>query len=137
MEDQNKQDEKQFVCVSCPKGCVITLKKSEDTDIDNLEDPDLTGHKCKHGIEYARQELIDPSRVLTTTVRIKGISRMLPVKSSSPVPKERIFDIMRFLDEVEVEHPVKCGDVLLNNVLDLDIDIIATLSIENRSDFSL
>ena len=132
MAETGKPEEKQFVCVSCPKGCVITIKVPEDAAPEKLDKQNLSGYKCKQGIEYARQELVDPSRVLTTTVRIKGIPRMLPVRSSVPVPKERIFDVMRFLDDVEVKPPIKCRDVVVESILDMDIDIVATWSIREQ-----
>jgi CxxC motif-containing protein len=122
----NKKDDttQQFVCVHCPKGCVITAEGP-------TEDLELTGAKCKHGKEYAEQELMEPKRVLTTTVRVKDCERMLPVRSTEPVPKERLFEVMALLDEIVVEVPIKCGDTVIKNVLDLDADIIATWSIGN------
>lgn len=125
-EDISVQESFQYVCVHCPKGCLITVRVPdgvERTDFGSLE---LSGQKCKHGIEYVGQELVEPVRILTTTVRVRNRDRMLPVRSSEPLPKERLMDVMRELDRVQVIPPVKPGQVVYNNILDLGIDIIAT-----------
>lgn len=37
-----------------------------------------------------------------------------------------IFEIMRELDKIEVFSPIKVGEIVLKNVLDTGVDIIAT-----------
>jgi CxxC motif-containing protein len=119
----------QYVCVHCPKGCVISVRIPEGvarTDLDALE---LSGHECKHGIEYAKQELVEPMRVLTTTVRVRDSDRMLPVRSSGPLPRERLMEAVRLLDGVEVIPTVSVGQVVYKKIMDFDIDILATLTL--------
>ena len=112
--------QKEIVCVHCPKGCVIKV---------GTPDIKISGNECKHGIEYAEQELTEPRRVLTTTVRVKGIPRMLPVRSTEPVPRERFMEVIEALDGVKVVPPIKSGDIIISKILELDIDIIATWEI--------
>jgi len=90
----------------------------------------ISGNQCKHGFAYAEQELVEPRRVLTTTVRIKGVNRMLPVRTSVPVPRERLMDVMRALDDMEVEPPVATGQVIYMNILGLGLDIVSTWSLK-------
>jgi CxxC motif-containing protein len=131
---KEENQKRQFVCVLCPKGCVIAVEVPEgaaEQDFDRLE---LTGHQCKHGVEYARQELAEPLRVLTTTVRVKGIEKMLSVRSSQPLPLARLFEVVETLDNCLVQPPIACGQVIHRNILGLGIDIIATWSIPSESD---
>ena len=124
------EDIMQYVCVHCPKGCVIPVTVPEGGDRSDTASLILVGNKCKHGVEYAKQELVEPRRVLTTTVRIRSSERMLPVRSTKPLPRERLMEVMKVLDMVEVSLPVDCGQIVYNNILDLDADIVSTWSIK-------
>ena len=112
---------KEFVCIECPKGC--RLKVDDDMNV--------TGNTCIRGKTYAINELTCPKRVITSTVVIKSklVSRM-PVMTEHEVPKEKMFDIVKALDAVRLEAPVKCRDVVIENVCDTGVNIIATRTIE-------
>lgn len=112
---------KKLICIECPKGCHLTVD-------DQLN---VSGNSCPRGAKYARLEVTEPKRMLTSTVIIKSslLSR-LPVISSEPIPKERIFDVMEALNHVVVYPPISCKDVVLANVCDLHIDILSTRTIE-------
>ena len=111
--------EKTITCIRCPKGCLITL------DTDNPEGT-IKGFSCPNGREYALSELIHPMRTISTTVEIiGGIHPRIPVKTNGDIPKEKIFEVMEEINKISVKAPVKCGDVLLPNVLDTGIDIVA------------
>lgn len=116
----NKKD---LVCIVCPLGCNIEVTK-------NSEEFTVIGNKCPRGKDYVVKELTNPTRIIPTTVKINNakLSR-LPVKTSKPVPKKDIFKIMELINKTEVNAPVELGDVVISNVLDLDIDIVATRSI--------
>jgi CxxC motif-containing protein len=76
---------------------------------------------------YARQELTDPQRMLTSTIRIEGGSLpLLPVVSKTTLPKGRILDCAVALRGVTVMAPVKAGDVVAANLLGLGVDILAS-----------
>ncbi len=110
---------KKITCICCPKGCIVTL------DTDNPEGT-VTGFSCPQGREYAINELICPKRTISSTVRlIGGAHPRLPVKTNGNIPKEKIFDVMKEIDKISVHSPVKCGAVLLPNVLGTGIDIVA------------
>lgn len=112
---------KELTCIVCPKGC--RLKVDEENDYQ------VTGFSCQRGEEYGRQELLHPTRVLTSTVRISGgLHARLPVKTNGVLPKEKLFEAMRLLDAVSVQSPVKAGQVIVPDVLGTGVSFIATRS---------
>ncbi len=114
-------EERKVTCVVCPIGCEITVK------VKGKEILELSGYQCKRGTDYARAEVIEPKRVLTTTVRLEN-GHFLPVKTAEPIPKERIFDAIRELKDVEVKLPVKMGQVVHKNIVGSNVDVVATRS---------
>ena len=112
---------KEFVCIECPKGCRLTID-------DNLN---VTGNTCIRGKTYAINEVTCPKRIVTSTVVVnsKIVSRM-PVMTEHEIPKEKMFDIIKALDEVRLEVPVKCRDVVIENVCCTGVNIIATRSLD-------
>jgi len=113
-----------LICISCPRGCHLTVEKVGD-------EVKVTGNSCPRGVVYATNELIDPKRTLTTTVAIDSKKAMrLPVISSTPLPKDRVMDVMKELKGFEAKAPVRLGDVLVKDVLGLGSDIVASKTIE-------
>lgn len=112
---------KEFVCIECPKGCRLTID----------ENLNVTGNTCIRGKNYAINEVTCPKRIVTSTVVVnsKIVSR-LPVMTENDIPKEKMFDIMKALDEVKVSVPVKCRDVIIENVCGTGVNIIATRSLD-------
>lgn len=112
---------REFVCIECPKGCHLVID----------DDLNVTGNTCIRGKQYAINEVTCPKRVLTSTVVIdsKMVSR-LPVMTENEIPKEKMFDIMKALNSVRVKAPIKCRDIVLENVCDTGVNIIATRTIE-------
>lgn len=109
----------EMVCIGCPKGCRLCV------DVDN--DYKVTGNSCNVGAEYGRNELKNPTRVLTTTVRIKNaIHHQLPVHSSAPLPKAMLIEAVKALKDIEVSSPVKVDEVIVKNILDTGIDIVSS-----------
>lgn len=116
---------KELICFLCPNGCTlaITHVQSEFT---------VTGQKCKRGKEFAIDEATNPTRTLCTTVKTNFPEMpVLPVKSASAIPKDRIFDVMTEINQVVVTETLCCGSPVITNVLGLGIDIITTTSMEN------
>ena len=110
-----------LVCVSCPLGCSI------EVELENGEVVSVTGNTCKRGDAYARSEVTHPVRSLTSTVKVEGgIHPVVPVKSDAPVPKEKMFDCMKVINGATVKAPVKIGDVVIENILGLGVNIVAT-----------
>ena len=112
---------KEFICIVCPKGCRLSVD----------DDGNVTGNGCVRGDKYGKQEAIDPKRTLTSTVKINSkLVRRLPVITSGDVPKERVKEIVKYLDGVEVSAPIKVKDVIVRDVMGLGVDIVATRTIE-------
>lgn len=113
---------KEFVCIICPRGC--NLKIDENLNV--------SGNSCKRGLEYAISEVTNPVRSITTTVKINSNSiKRLPVKSSNPLPKEKIFAIMKYLDNVEVQAPILMHEIVVRNIFDTGVDIISTREVKD------
>ena len=116
MRDQN------LTCIGCPLGCSISVSLS-----DNGEVSEITGNTCKKGEEYARKEVTNPSRVVTSIVKINnGDVNMVSVKTAEDIPKGKIFDCMEALKKVTVTAPVQIGEVIIKNVCGTGVDVIAT-----------
>ncbi len=109
-------------CVICPVGCTITVEYDGDQVIE------VTGNKCKRGLTYASAEVINPQRVLTSTVYSADRSHKIAVKSESPVPKSKLFEIMAEIKKAQAPEKVTMGDVIISNVAGTGVNIIATIS---------
>lgn len=110
-----------MICITCPMGCSLEVTHEGETLL-NVE-----GNTCKRGIEYVKQELTDPRRMVATTVKVRdGIHPLVPVYTESPFPKPRIFELLDNLREVELEAPVAIGQVVLEDALGTGVDILAS-----------
>jgi CxxC motif-containing protein len=117
-------EERKMICISCPIGCRLTVTEENGEYV-------ITGNQCKRGEVYGKKEMTNPTRVVPTTVKIRGARlRRLPVKTHIPLAKPLIFEAMKLINEVEVEAPVKVGDVVIENILDTGVNIVATRSME-------
>lgn len=112
----------ELICIVCPKGCHLKVDQENNYQV--------TGHSCEKGKAYGKKELTNPTRVITSTVRISGgaLSR-LPVKTDKDIPKGKIKNAMELLNAVTVEAPVKIGDVILGDILNLGVNFVATKTI--------
>ena len=118
--------EKEITCIICPIGCKILVR------MDGSKLEVMRGYKCKKGIEYARNEVLDPRRMLTTSVLVKnGDWPLVSVKSSQPIPKEKVFSVLEEIKKTAVNAPVTLGKIVIKNVADTGIDIIATKTVQN------
>jgi CxxC motif-containing protein len=115
----------EITCIICPIGCKIVLL------YDGKHFEICSGNKCKRGIEYAKSEALDPRRMLTSSVFvINGKWPLVSVKSSIPVPKSKIFDVLSEIKKTRIKAPVKLGQIILKNVSNTKIDIVATKTVE-------
>ena len=118
-------EHKDLTCICCPLGCQITV------GLENGEVVSVTGNTCMRGDDYARKEVTSPTRIVTSTVKVTGgKSSMVSVKTKSDIPKEKIFECVKALKEVEVQAPIAIGDVVLSNVAGTGVDIVATKNVE-------
>ena len=119
---------KELVCIVCPRSCRMQITEANGELI-------ITGNTCKRGHDFAVRETTDPRRTICTTVRTAFPDvPVLPVRVSAPVPKNRIFDVMREVNRVTVTTRPGRGDIILENVLGLGADVIATSNILKEID---
>ena len=111
-----------ITCINCPVGCRVTVK------LENGEPVSVTGNVCPRGDKYARQEVVQPMRMVTAVVPLAETGLPLSVKTRNPIPKAVIGDCMAALSEVTVHAPVAAGAVVLANVCGTGVDVIATRS---------
>lgn len=113
--------EKEFICIVCPKGCRIK--------VDN--EGNISGYTCLRGLNYVKEELTCPKRMLTSTVKVSNRKdTYVSVKTSSSIPKDLLLKVMEELKKASVEAPIKMHQVLLKNIFDTNVDIIATKEIK-------
>ncbi|PKK98222.1 MAG: molybdopterin oxidoreductase [Tenericutes bacterium HGW-Tenericutes-2] len=111
---------KRITCIICPVGCHLAID----------DDMNVSGNKCEKGKNYAQIEMTDPKRMLTTTVKTtSSIYPRLSVKTNHPISKKLIFKALNEINEIIISKDVKIGDVIIDNILDTKIDIVATKSI--------
>lgn len=115
---------RELTCIGCPMGCALKVEL-EDGQILNV-----TGNTCKRGDVYARKEVTHPTRIVTSSVYVTGGAiPMVSVKTKEDIPKEKIMDIMKALENVKVSAPVKTGDVVLRDAAGTGVDIVATKNV--------
>ena len=116
---------KDIICTVCPRGCHISVE-GEGEKILSIE-----GYGCKRGVTYATAEFTNPVRILTTLVAIDGVKgELLPVRSQSPVPKDKIFECMEVIRKAKATLPVKMHDVIISNICNTGVDIVATKAVK-------
>lgn len=114
---------KEMTCITCPNGCRLQIEERDEKIL-------VTGNKCRRGEAFAVSELTHPMRTICSTVRTTCREiPVLPVRVSQEIPKERIFDVMREINRVVLDHPVSAGDVIIPHVLGLEADVIATSNV--------
>lgn len=114
---------KELTCIVCPNGCAM------EVTVDGINIT-VSGNKCPKGEQFAITEETKPMRTICSTVKTAFSNvPVLPVRVSSEIPKNRIFDVMSEINRVLLTEPVRCGDSVISNVLGLGVDIIATSSI--------
>lgn len=101
-----------LICIKCPRGCEI-----------NIENNIITGNACPKGEEYAKEELTCPKRIVTYLA--KSGNSVFPVKTDGEVPKSRVFDVVNEISKLNVTNP-KIGDVVIENVLKLGVNVVVT-----------
>ena len=122
MNIQGKQAE--MTCICCPIGCALTVTMQPDSRAT------VNGNKCPRGAAYGEKEMTNPTRIVTSTVRVAGRKDVVVgVKTASDIPKGKIMECMKELSAIDVTPPVKIGDVVLANVADTGVNIVVTRGI--------
>ena len=100
-------EKRELICINCPLGCMLTV------EMDGKKVVSVSGNTCPRGEAYAKKEVTNPTRIVTSTVKVEGgKTHMVSVKTKSDIPKEKIFDCVKALKGVTVKAPVHIGDVI-------------------------
>ena len=119
-KSKTPEGSKDIRCIVCPTGCLVHVENVNGELV-------IEGHSCNRGEEYAREEFIAPKRILTTTIRVEnGFLPLIPVRSNTPIPKEKLQETLKEIAGTKVKAPIKMGDILIKNVIGLDANIIAS-----------
>lgn len=113
-------EEKNLICIVCPNGCNLNIKKNNNEFI-------VTGNRCKRGRDFAINELISPKRSICSTVKTSSISTpRISVRTDGEIPLDQILKLMNELSKITINHSVNVGDIVIKNVLNSGINVIAT-----------
>ena len=110
---------KELICIVCPKGCHLSIDEEKGYEV--------SGNGCTRGIEYGKKEMTNPTRVVTSTIKILGaLHSRCPVKTDGDIPKNMVIITVGLLDNVELIAPVHCGDIVIANVLETGANVVVT-----------
>lgn len=117
-------EKRELTCIGCPLGCAITVT------MENGEIREVTGNTCNRGDVYARKEVTNPTRIVTSTVSVSGgVSPTVSCKTKEDIPKGKIFDVTAALKGLVVEAPIAIGDVVCADVAGTGVDMVATKNV--------
>ena len=120
---------REMICINCPIGCNLKVYG------DNEENIRVEGNKCPRGLQYGKDEVLNPKRMVTSSAPLRkdentGIYQMISVKTSEAVPKELIFSVLKEIKSIDLKSKgikkIEVGDILLENVCNTGVDIVAT-----------
>ncbi len=119
---------KTITCIGCPMGCRLNVR------MESGQVKEVHGAGCGRGAVYARQECVCPMRMVTSLVCVRGRRAPLSVKTTRPVPKERIFDCLKAIHAAQAVPPVEIGEVIVKDVCGTGVDIVATGKIAENAE---
>ena len=116
----------ELICIGCPLGCPLRVEVNEAGEVLSV-----SGNTCKRGEEYGKREVTAPTRTVTSTVRVLGgKAPVVPVRTATDIPKEKIFDCMEEIRKGSISAPVKIGDTVIENVAGTGVNIVASKAVE-------
>lgn len=118
-------EKRELTCIGCPLGCSL------EVEMDNEKVIKVTGNSCNIGHDYGIKECTNPTRIVTTTVFVeKGQDPVVSVKTETDIPKDKIFDLIKALKDIKVKAPINIGDVIVSNILNTVVNIVATKNVK-------
>ena len=113
----------ELICITCPRGCHLTVDEDNDYAV--------TGNACPRGAVYGKNEILNPVRVVTSTVRTnKDSEPRCPVKTNGAIPKGKMFEAMELLNSIELQVPISVGQVVVPDLFATGIDFVACKDIK-------
>ncbi len=128
-----------MICITCPMGCHLEIERLSETEIS------VTGNRCARGESYAREEILSPKRVVTTTCRAAAPAasgagsgnaasngpRRIPLRTAGAFPREKIIELLDLIHKLELSLPVRSGQVAIPDALGSGVDVIVTRTMES------
>ena len=122
---ENKIEKLPLTCIICPMGCSMEVEVETNAN-GQKKVVSVKDNGCKRGEQYAAKELQNPTRTLTTTIKVEGgVLPVVPVKTAGEVPKASLLQCMEVVRRASCRAPVKRGDILLYDLLGTGINVIA------------
>ncbi len=118
---------REMYCLRCPKGCLLQVEMNEEVFVS------VRGNTCRMGEEFAIQEVSDPRRLFTSSVRVTGgKTPLVPVMTSEPVPKKTIARWVELCQKLILQAPVEVGKVIAKDPFGDGIDLVTTWFVEEE-----
>ena len=118
----------ELTCIGCPLGCALKVETGNNGEVLSV-----TGHTCKRGEDYGRREVTAPVRTVTSTVRVLGGKEpLVPVRTQTDIPKEKIFACMEAIRKAEIKAPVAIGDVVIAGVAGTSVNVVAAKAVAEQ-----
>lgn len=118
-----------FPCTTCPNNCKLQVEVAKAPD-GTKSVVSVTNNRCPRGIAFANTEVLRPVRVLATTVCVTdGDEKLLPVRTKTAIPRDLHMQAMELLRTTTVDAPMSMGDVVLANILDTGVDVVASMDV--------
>lgn len=119
---------RELTCIGCPMGCILEVQ------LDGTEVVKVTGNTCPRGKDYGIKECTNPTRIVTSSVAVEnGVETVASVKTERDIPKEKVYDVIRLLKDVTIKAPVNIGDIVMENIFNTGVNIIATKNIDAKN----
>lgn len=116
---------REMTCIQCPKGCRLAVTQNPDGSV-----ADVGGNGCDLGPIWARQEVEDPVRTLTTSVRVlRGQEDLVSVRTTSAIPRRLLAEALAVAKELRIEAPVAVGRVVAENLAGTGSSLVATRAV--------
>lgn len=118
-------EKRELTCIGCPLGCALTVT------IDGASIT-VTGNTCRRGEDYGKKEVTNPTRTVTSSVRVTGGAiPMVSVKTKTDIPKGKIFACMEEIRKASLAAPVKIGDIVIADCAGTGVPVIATKDVKS------
>lgn len=123
-------ENREMICIGCPLGCSMMI----GIDGDQIQ---VSGNTCKRGEVYARKEILNPTRIVTSSVHVtEGVMEMVSVKTKEDIPKDRIFACMEEIKNTVIPAPIEIGDIIIKDIAGTGISLVATKRVERKQEIA-